>query len=695
VTEPPHEPQAGKDATDHAGAEVARLETALGQTQERYRDATAAADVGTWRIDLRTGEDLWDASLSRIAGFEPAEAVRRASDAYEIIHRDDRERARAAWDRFMASGGTYDIDLRIVRPDGEVRWVRDRGRLVAGPDGQPAYATGAVVDITDRKRAEQSIRELNERLERQVEDRATQLAASRARLRAFFDNLPDWLTLQRATGDGRFVYEDLNPACEKAYGMTREQVIGRTVEEVLGKEPAQLPLHHFRECLRTGEPQRYLAKRMMGGVTYTIDVMFALVPGEVDGDRFIITAARDVTDREQLQEQLRQAQKMEVVGQLTGGVAHDFNNLLTAVLGNLELAERRTEDATLKRLIRNAARAAERGARLNEQLLAFSRKQHLTPSSVDLNGSIAGMSDMLARTIGVTIEIRTILSPELWPALVDANQIELVILNLAINARDAMPVGGTLALETRNMAAAKVDAVLGLAPGDYVCVSVTDTGTGMPTEVLERAFEPFFTTKEAGKGSGLGLSQVYGVARQSGGTVRIRSAPGAGTTVELYLPRALGAPLGRAAESAAGAPAAAGRALVLVVDDQPDVREVTVDHLQALGYRTLDAPNGRIALALLGESREIGALVIDYAMPGQSGIEVMRLAREIRPELPMILLTGYADTRAVEAEIDARFVLKKPYRMRELAARLEFALSGAARHKAPDSNVVPLKPSRS
>jgi CheY-like chemotaxis protein len=210
--------------------------------------------------------------------------------------------------------------------------------------------------------------------------------------------------------------------------------------------------------------------------------------------------------------------------------------------------------------------------------------------------------------------------------------------------------------------------------------------------VLERAFEPFFTTKEAGKGSGLGLSQVYGVARQSGGTVRIRSATGAGTTVEVYLPRALSAPVGAPAETGAGAPGVASRALVLVVDDQPDVREVTVDHLQALGYRTLDAPNGAVALALLGESREIDVLLIDYAMPGQSGIEVMRLAREIRPDLPMILLTGYADTGAVEAEIDAHFVLKKPYRMRDLAARLEFALSGAGRQRRPDSTIVPLTP---
>jgi CheY-like chemotaxis protein len=294
---------------------------------------------------------------------------------------------------------------------------------------------------------------------------------------------------------------------------------------------------------------------------------------------------------------------------------------------------------------------------------------------VDLNRSITGMEDLLARTIGVAVEIRTALATDLWPALVDPNQLELVVLNLALNARDAMPGGGTLSIETRNVAAAGLDPALALAAGDYVAVAVADTGTGMPEEVAARAFEPFFTTKEPGRGSGLGLSQVYGVARQSGGTVRIRSAVGQGTMVELYLPRASDRPV--AAERGAAEVIAGSRATVIVLDDEPEVREVAVAHLETLGYRAIEAPTGGAALALLESSEPVDLLIVDYAMPGQSGIEIMREARRRRPGLPMLLLTGYADTVVLDRELDAAFVLRKPYRMHELASRVEAVLKSA------------------
>jgi PAS domain S-box-containing protein len=250
----------------------------------------------------------------------------------------------------------------------------------------------------------------------------------------------------------------------------------------------------------------------------------------------------EIEERKRAEAQLVQAQKMEAVGQLTGGIAHDFNNLLTAILGNIELAQVRAGDDNIRRLLGNATKAAERGARLTEQLLAFSRKQHLQPTSVDLNQLIAGMTDMLARSIGALIRVETALADPLWPALVDANQIELAILNLAVNARDAMPRGGSLLIETSNIGLGDPSLPSELAPADYALVSVTDTGSGMSEEIAAKAFEPFFTTKEVGKGSGLGLSQVYGVARQSGGTVRLVSRPGDGTTVRIYLPRANPAP---------------------------------------------------------------------------------------------------------------------------------------------------------
>ena len=377
--------------------------------------------------------------------------------------------------------------------------------------------------------------------------------------------------------------------------------------------------------------------------------------------------------------QLRQAQKMEAVGQLTGGVAHDFNNLLTGVLGNLELLDARLHDERLRKLVDAATRSARRGAMLTEQLLAFSRRQHLAPKPTDLNAVVGGMSDMLRRTLGGTVIVQTALPDDLWPALVDVTQIEVAILNLAINARDAMPLGGKVQIGTRNIPASdRRDRPEDLpSGGDYVALSVADTGEGMSAEVVDRAFEPFFTTKELGKGTGLGLSQVYGLARQSGGTARIRSRQGGGTTVELYLPRA-GGELGAGAEGPAASvveDAQAGRrGTVLVVDDQDEVRDVVLAHLEALGYRTVPAANGRLALDLLSESGGgIDALLVDHAMPGLSGLEVIRAAREARRSLPVVLMTGYVDTDALGKRVDGVVLLKKPFRRQELAAALDAA----------------------
>src|SRR5438105_324224 len=298
-----------------------------------------------------------------------------------------------------------------------------------------------------------ALEQVNEHLEQRIEERTLQLTASEARLQAHFQNSPDWLTLFRARKDGAFVYEDLNPATERAYGLARDQVIGRRLEEVLGVEPAQLPLRHMRACLRTGNNQRYIARRTMAGVTRTIDVLFVLVPERQDSDPFIIAAARDITEMRQIEDQLHQAQKLEAVGQVTGGIAHDFNNLLTSVLGNLELLGARLGggDEPSARLLAAVRTAAERGARLTTQLLAFSRQQRMTPKPVELNRIITGMGGLLQSAVGATNRIKTALADRLALALADPSQIELVILNLAINARDAMPDGGTITIKTSNV----------------------------------------------------------------------------------------------------------------------------------------------------------------------------------------------------------------------------------------------------
>jgi signal transduction histidine kinase len=387
----------------------------------------------------------------------------------------------------------------------------------------------------------------------------------------------------------------------------------------------------------------------------------------------------EVDERRQVEAALRHAQKLEAVGQLTGGVAHDFNNLLTAVLGNLELIGMRHGDAGTQKLVNSAVASAERGAQLTQQLLAFARKQHLEPRLLSLNDVVAAMSGLLERAIGTSIRVELRLERGLWSALVDPNQLELLILNLGINARDAMPKGGRITIGTANLPAADPNRPADLPPGDLIRLAVADTGQGMSEEVLARAFEPFFTTKERGRGSGLGLSQVYGVAKQSGGDVRIKSALGRGTEVDIYLPRARGA---APAWTAEGAPASAqiprGDATVLVVDDDHDVREFIVTSLHNLGYRVLEAASGLAALEVVARDDSIDGVLVDYAMPGMTGAELaQRLARR-RPDLPLLFTTGYAEERALDEQLRGAPLLRKPFKLAELAEKMEAMLRRTA-----------------
>jgi PAS domain S-box-containing protein len=393
----------------------------------------------------------------------------------------------------------------------------------------------------------------------------------------------------------------------------------------------------------------------------------------------------EMAERQRTEEALRQSQKLEAIGQLTSGVAHDFNNLLTSVVGNLELLERRLKSEDSLRRLRLALAAAERGARLTHQLLAFSRKQRLIPSPVDLNRLVSEASDMLFRTIGATVRIETVLTQNLWPALVDPTQIELVLLNLAINARDAMPNGGRLTIRTANLRRSQAPNCL--KPGDYVLVSIADTGEGMTSEVLSKAVEPFFTTKEVGKGSGLGLSMVHGVATQSGGGLLIDSNVGRGTNVSVYLPRARQL---SAATRELEHRSASGRshATILVVEDDADVREVTLTSLESFGYRVITAENGPAALDVLARADQVDLLIVDMAMPGMSGVELIRRARERRPELRAMLVTGYADLAAF-SPAEGDIVLQKPYRLERLGSSVNEALRSEPRKSK--SNVVPMK----
>ena len=399
-----------------------------------------------------------------------------------------------------------------------------------------------------------------------------------------------------------------------------------------------------------------------------------------------------IEERARVEGTLRQMQRLEAVGQLTSGVAHDFNNLLTVVLGNLQFIEKRgfgnSSDSTLKQRLSHMRIAAERGAKLTSQLLAFSRRQHLDPKPVDLNDALGHMSDLLQSSLGGSVQIKTMFRPDLWRALVDASQIELVVLNLAINARDASPVGSTITLETANATVGPPEKPEEPPAGEYVVVSVTDNGSGMAKDVLAKAFEPFFTTKEIGKGSGLGLSQALGFAKQSGGGMRIESRVGEGTSVKVYLPRTAEDEVSEVSSNSAAVVRRPFKgAIILLVDDDEAVREVTATMLRTSGYVVLEVGSGGAALDLLNGETNIDLVIVDFAMPGMNGVEVARQIHSKFPNLPVLFITGYVDQSAL-AQIDEARIVKKPFVGEELATKVNAAILKAPRSRG---KVLPLR----
>ena len=416
-----------------------------------------------------------------------------------------------------------------------------------------------------------------------------------------------------------------------------------------------------------------LARRSREVETLLVDARRAHATAETANTDLVVL----MEERQRAEIALRQAQRVEAVGQLTGGVAHDFNNLLTVLLGNIELLQSQTMTATMAGRLATMRAAAERGAKLVGHLLAFARRQPLQPRSVGLGNLIRAMQPLLQSAIGSQITLLLDIDDDAPPARVDPTQIELVILNLAINARDAMKLGGTLRLTVSGTTLEESHEPDAPAPGDYVSIRVSDTGTGMAPEVLSRAFEPYFTTKPPGVGSGLGLSQVYGVARQSGGIARIETVQGLGTSVEVLLPR------GVAAEIAVVEPppppprpsTTSGRATLLVVDDDSDVRSTTALLLRRMGYKVIEAGNADAALEVLAENAAIQLLLSDVVMPRISGPELARKAQQMRPLLPVVFFSGYTDPETIAGAAPLTRLLRKPFRPADLVNMIETALA--------------------
>jgi PAS domain S-box-containing protein len=523
--------------------------------------------------------------------------------------------------------------------------------------------------------------------------------------------------------DGELRITQFNDGAAAIFGYTKEEAIGHTLDMLIPKRFHAAHAGHVQAFAASGVAARRMGEReeifalRKDGSEFPAEASIAQL--RVGDERVYMVLLRDVTERKrtevllaqgraalevrvaertkELEEEIRrreeaqaaliQAQRMEAFGQLTGGIAHDFNNLLTIVLGNLEFLEARIAAEDERVLLRRAADAAQMGARLTSRLLSFARRQRLAPAVLNLNELMLGIAELLKRSLGEQITLTTVFSGALWPTRADPSELENAVLNLAINARDAMPKGGKLVIETRNVSVdeATANADPGLRAGDYVRISVTDSGTGMDAETLKRAFEPFFSTKE-GRGTGLGLSTIYGFARQSGGHVAISSAPGAGTTVSLYLPREAEPWAAKERARAPNVPLSENCETVLVVEDDPKLRELTLQRVEGLGYVVLEAENAAAAITLLVQEADIALVFSDIVLGrGMSGFELGRWVRTNKPSVEVLLTTGYAsDAEGEEQPADEFVILHKPYDRSDLAVALRTALqAGQSRRTSP------------
>jgi PAS domain S-box-containing protein len=589
-----------------------------------------------------------------------------------IVHPDDLPGAVAVWTQAIANGKAYEVEFRLRRADGAFRWFLARAVPARDDKGEIIRWIGTNTDVHDHKLIAGELAELNATLAERVEEK------TRERDRIW--NVSQDLLL---VADRNGVWRTVNPAWTKTLGWSEAELLNRTSEW----------LQHPED---DGATQAQVGKLGEAETTVRFENRFRHKDGSyrwlswtgVSDRNHIYAVARDITADKAAAERLKiteeallQFQKMEAVGQLTGGIAHDFNNLLTGIVGSLDLLQTRLNQGrtdNVARYINAAMTSANRAAALTHRLLAFARRQPLIPKSVDANQLVVSLEDLLRRTIGETIDLEIAARDDLWGTLCDPNQLESALLNLAINARDAMPDGGKLIIATAN---ARIDNLTAdtpaLLPGDYICIEVTDTGVGMSAEVAGRAFDPFFTTKPIGQGTGLGLSMIYGFARQSNGHAAIDSKLGRGTSIRLYLPRhdgdtaALQAFAGKAAEQVATGET------VLVVEDEPVVRGVILEMLHEEGYRTLEAVDGPSGLRMLRANKRVDLLITDVGLPGMNGRQLADQARETRPGLKILFITGYAESVAISDGFlqPGMEMITKPFDLDHLSRRVRAMVS--------------------
>lgn len=608
------------------------------------------------------GPAILNSEARRLLGLQPDTGQSIfCQTILDLIHPDDRGRTENGLREAEAKSQRFEIDFAITWHANQVRYLRAVGRPVAGRDGATPGLAGALLDVTELKRAEVALQERE------------------ARLRSILETAPEAIITINDNG----IIESFSTSAEALFGYRAEEVIGTNVSMLMPAEHAERHDQYLARYRETGERRiigigRVVEGQRKDGTKFPME----LGVGEVaTGQRRIFTGfIRDLTTRQRLEQELRQSQKMEAIGQLTGGVAHDFNNLLTVIMGNLEMLMGRIDGEDRPAVwAREAYEAAESGSQLTQRLLAFGRRQPLEPRSTDLADLVKRASELLGRTLGEAVAIKTVIAEGDFNAMIDASQLQNALLNIAINARDAMPGGGDLTIDLSAVVlnASYVGIQAELPPGRYGVIAVTDTGTGMRPDVQEKVFEPFFTTKPVGAGSGLGLSMVYGFVKQTGGHVQIYSEPGRGTTVRIYLP--LTGTAGTASEDVKPEPAeivARNGETILVVEDDARVRRVTAERLAELGYEVLEANDGPSALELLADADGIDLLLSDMVMPGgMNGAELADIVRASHPAIRVLLTSGYAEPDLVNRGVgQGTRWLRKPHSMLELAAAVREVL---------------------
>lgn len=563
----------------------------------------------------------------------------------------------------------------FLSPAGGILWVVLLNRTLA----LLAIWTTAIL-LLQREKVARQLKQLHIDLESRIVERTAEAQEHKAFLHGIMDNITDGLI----TIDEHGIIDSFNHTAELMFGYTAEHACGQNIS-ILMPDPYQSQHDSYiSNYLKTGKGgvigigHREVLGQHRDGPTFPLDLNVSVM--KAGGKRRFIGNVRDITQRKETEKQLQQAQKMEAIGHLTGGIAHDFNNMLTAIIGNIELAkEFANKNSEIQKYTDLALRASFRAANLTQRLLAFSRKQALQPEVTDVNGLVPDMAELMRRSLGERVEIEIVLSGGLWPAIVDKSQLENALLNLAINARDAMPDGGKLTIETANT---RLDQEYAerheeVSPGQYVMIAVTDNGTGMPPEVIDHVFEPFYTTKEIGKGSGLGLSMVYGFLKQSGGHIKIYSEVEQGTTIKLYLPKAMSTGQTSRPTSVSRRVLPRGNETILVVEDDYDVRTYLIATLKTLGYHIMEAEDGPTALALLEDRPSVDLLLTDVVMPkGMSGRHVADEVRKLYPEVRVLFTSGYTENAIVHQgrlDEDAK-LLAKPYTKEVLAQRVRTIL---------------------